>query len=85
MSAAKVRLTVRSRSTHKMWSIKKDVLKNFAKITEKHMFRSLFFNKLPKTLLKKRPRHRCFPWNIGNFKDTYFVEHLRTVASEDQN
>ena len=68
-----------------MWSIKKDVLKNFAKITEKHMFRSLFFNKLPKTLLKKRPRHRCFPWNIGNFKDTYFVEHLRTVASEDQN
>ena len=49
------------------------------------MFRSLSFNKLPKTLLKKRPRHRCFPWNIGNFKDTYFVEHLRTVASEDQN
>ena len=37
---------------------KKSVLKNFAKLTGKHLFQNLFFNKVaglrPATLLKKR-------------------------------
>ena len=33
---------------------------------------------------KKRLQHRCFPVNIAIqiFKNTYFEEHMRTVASD---
>ena len=36
--------------------MKKDVLRNFAEITGKHLWQSLFFNKVarPATLFKKR-------------------------------
>ena len=37
--------TSTSRSSHQRCSIKKGVLKNFAKFTEKHLCQSLFFNK----------------------------------------
>ena len=39
-----------------MCSVRQDVLKNFAKFTERHRFRSLFLNRRPQpaTLLKKR-------------------------------
>ena len=40
-------LTGRTRSSHPEWLYKKDVIKNFAKITEKHLCRGLFFNKDP--------------------------------------
>ena len=44
---------------------RKGVLRNFAKSTGEHLYQSLFFNKVaglrPKTLLKKRLWHRCFP------------------------
>ena len=51
---------------------KKGVLKNFAKVTGKHRYQSLFpFNKVvglrPATLLKNRPWHRCFPVNFVKF------------------
>ena len=53
---------------------KKSVLENLAKFTVKHLYQSLFFNKIagmrPPTLLKKRPWHRFFPVN--------FVKFLRT-------
>ena len=43
----------------------KDLLKNFAKFTGKHLYRSFFFNKVaglrPATLLKKILRYMCFP------------------------
>ena len=66
---------------------KKGVLRNFTKFTGKHRRQSLFFNKVaglrPVTLLKKRLQRRCFPVNFYEiFKNTYFVEHLGTVASE---
>ena len=35
-----------TRSSHWRCSVKKDVLKNFAKFTEKHLCQSLFFNKV---------------------------------------
>ena len=58
------------------------VLKNFTKITGKHLCQSLFLNKIgglrPATLLKKRLRHRCFPVNFVKFLRIPFLQ--RTVS-----
>ena len=60
-------------------SIRKGVLKNFAKFTGKHLCQSLFFNKVagvkPATLLKKRLWHRCFPVNFAKFLRTPFLQN----------
>ena len=60
---------------------KKGVLRNFAKLTGKHLCQSLFFNKVaglrPATLLKRRLWHRCFLVNFLKFlRTTFFIEHL---------
>ena len=51
----------------------KDVLRNLAKFTGKHLCRNLFLNKVEDlglaTLLKKRLRHRCFPVDSANWRD----------------
>ena len=54
------------------WEVfyKKSVLKNFAKFTEKHLWQSLFFNKV---------LFSCELCEI--FKNIFFTEHLRTTAS----
>ena len=47
-----------------------NVIKNFAKLTGKYMWRSLFLMKFQvKTcnFFKKKLRHRCFPVNFANF------------------
>ena len=57
---------------------KKGVLKKVAKFTGKQLRQSLFFNKVtgrPATLLKKRPRHRCFPVNFPKFFGTPFLQN----------
>ena len=69
-------------SSHRRYSIKKGVLKNFAKFTGKHLCRSLFFKKVaslrPTTFLfKKGFRHRrqvfsCEVYEI--FKNTFFTD-----------
>ena len=52
-------------------SIEKAVLENFAKVTGKHLYRSLFYNKVvglhSATLLKNRLRHRCFHVDFTKF------------------
>ena len=60
---------------------KKGGLRNFAKFTGKHLYKSRLFNKVaglrPATLLKKRLWHRCFPLNFAKFLRTPFLtEHL---------
>ena len=59
---------------------KKGVLKNFAKFTGKHLWQSLFFNKVaglrPATLWEKRLWHRCFPVNFPKFLRTLFLTEL---------
>ena len=50
----------------------KDVLKNFAKFTERHLCQSLFFDKVASV--------SCEVFEI--FKNTFFTEHLRVTASE---
>ena len=58
----------RNRSSRQRCSMKKSVLRNFAKFTRKHLCHSLFFNKVrPAPLLKKRLWHRCFLVNFANF------------------
>ena len=55
---------------------KEIVLKTFSKFTGKHLYRSLFFNKVvgPAILLKKRLRHRCFPVKFCEvFKNIFFI------------
>ena len=56
-----------NRRSHWRCSVKKDVLRNFAKSTGKHLYRSLFFNKVA--------------WNFILSKNTYFTEHLQTTVS----
>ena len=75
-------LTWNTRSSRLDVFCEKGVLKNFVKITEKHLCQSLFLNKVagvsPATLLKKRPWHRCFPVNFAKYLRTlFFTEHLR--------
>ena len=74
------------RSNHWRCSVKKGVLKNFAKLTGKHLCLSLFFNKVASrrsaTLLKKKLWHRCFPVDFAKFLRTpffySFAKFLRT-------
>ena len=60
-------------------SIIKGVLRNFAKVTGKHLCQSLFCNKVvglrPATLLKKRLWHRCFPVNFVKFLRRPFLQN----------
>ena len=59
-----------NRRSHRKFSMKKAVLKNFAIFPKKHLYWSLFFMKwLIKIIdfIKKGLQHRCFPVNISNF------------------
>ena len=63
------RITFLTRSSHQRCSLKKGVLKTFAKFTGKHMYQSLFFNKFEglrlAALIKKRLWNKCFPVNFA--------------------
>ena len=61
-------------------SVKKGILRNFAKFTGKHLCQSLFLNKVavlgPETLFKKRLWHRCcFPVNFVKFLRNLFLQN----------
>ena len=74
------------RSSHRNCSVRKDVLRNFAKFTEKHLCQSLFYNKVaglrPAFLLKKTPTQvfSCEFFKIS--KNTIFTEHFWTTVSD---
>ena len=53
-------------------SVKKDVLRNFAKFTGKRLCQSLFFNKVG---VEKRHLHRCFPVNFPKFLRTPLLKN----------
>ena len=65
------------RSSHWRWcSVRKGVLRNFAKFTEKHMCQSLSFCRLrAATLRKNRLWHRCFHVNYAIFPRTPFLQN----------
>ena len=60
-------------------SVRKGVLRNFAKFTGKHLWQSLFFNKVAglrlAALLKKRLWHRYFPVNFAKFLRTPILQN----------
>ena len=66
-------------SSHQMYSVRKGVLKNFAKFTGIHLCQRLFFYKVaglrPATILKKRLWHRCFLVNFAKFLRTPFIQN----------
>ena len=67
------------RSSHRRRSVRKGVLRKFAKFTRKHLWRSLFFNKVAGLrqlfLLKERLLHRCFPVNFAKFLRKPFLQN----------
>ena len=63
-------------STHRRCSVKKRVLRNFAKFTGKHLCQSLFFNKVAGTVAQVFSCKFC---EIS--KNKFFTEHLRTTTS----
>ena len=64
----------------------KDVLKSFANFTGKHLFWSLFFNKVTGlracSFIKKRLQHRCVPVKLAKFYEHLFEEQLQTTADQ---
>ena len=69
----------------------KDALKNFAKFTGKHLWQSLFSNKVANrmvaTVLKKRLWHRCFTVDFAKrspvaASEDYFSSHQRNIVYE---
>ena len=70
---------LKSRSSHQRCFVRKGILRNFEKLTGKHMCQSLFFNKVAglraATLLKKRLWHRCFSVNFAKFLRTPFFQN----------
>ena len=71
------------RSSHRRYSVKKDVFWNLANFTGKHLCWSLFLIKLQvfrsASLLKKDTDVSCEIWE--SFKNIYFEKHLQTTAS----
>ena len=69
----------KTKSSHRRCSLKKGVLKKFAKFTGKHLCWSHFFHKVTgqklATLLKKRLQYRCFLVNFAKFLRTPFSEN----------
>ena len=63
------------------------VYKNFVILTGKHLCYNLF-NKVAGmkacSVTDKRLQHRCLPWILRNFQDTYFEDYLQTTASESK-
>ena len=81
----KFKLQMNYRSSHCRCSVRKGVLRNFAKFTRKPLCQSLFFSA---TLLKKRLWHRCFSANYAKFLKTPFLQNtsgrlLLKIASLD--
>ena len=71
-----------ARSSHRKWSAKQGVLRNFTKFTGKHLCQSLFFKIVAglraATLLKERLCHRYFLVNFAKVWRTPFpTEQLR--------
>ena len=68
------------RSSHRRCSVRKGVLRNFAKFTGKHLCQSLFFNKV--AVIKKEVLAQVFSCDFCEIsKNTFFTEHLRATAS----
>ena len=65
------------RSSHQRCSVRKGVLRNFAKFTGKHLRQGLFFN-----FIKKETLTQVFFCDFCEiFKNNFLTEHLRSTAT----
>ena len=65
------------RSSDTRYSVRKDVLRNLAKFTGKHLWQGLFMPGLNAcNFIKKRPWHRCFRVNFAKFLRTPFLQNI---------
>ena len=73
-------ILITSRSSHRSCSVKKGVLRNFAKFRGKQLCQSLFFNKV---FIKKETLAQVFSCEFyETSKHIFSTEQLRTTASE---
>ena len=64
------------RSSHRICSKRKGVLRNFANLTRKHLCQSLFFDKVAGfSLWKEMLWHRCFHVNFVKFLRTLYLQN----------
>ena len=68
-------------SSHRMCSIEKGVLKNFAKFTGKHLCQILFFSKVCNYITKEILAQVFSCEFCQIFKNTFFIENLQMTAS----
>ena len=71
------------RTSHLRCSVRKGVLRNFAKFTGKYLYQSFFFNTIAGflQLYKKEALGQVFSCEFCEIsKNTFFTEHLRTTA-----
>ena len=72
-------------SSHQRCSVKKGVLRNFAKLTGKHLCQSLFLNKVTGAacnFIKKDTLAQVFSCEFCEIaKNTFFTEHVWATAS----
>ena len=73
-----------------MCSVRKEVLKNFAKFTGKHLCQSLFFDKVyrPETynVIKKETLAQVFSFEFCEiFKNTFFYRTALVAASVERD
>ena len=74
------------RRSYRRCSVKIVVLKNFAKLTGKHLYQGLFFNKVvglrPANFIKKETLAQLFSCDFCEiFKSTFLTVHIWTTAS----
>ena len=72
------------RSSHWRCSVRKVVLRNFAKFTGKHLCQSLLFNNVPGpcNFIKKETLAQVFSCEFCEIsKNTFFTEHIWATAS----
>ena len=74
------------RSSHRRCSVRKGVLRNFAKFTGKHLCQGFLFNKVAGLVAKQLYWNRTSAWVFrckfaAYFEDTFSQEHLWMTAS----
>ena len=74
-----------NRNSHQRCSLRKGILRNFAKFRGKHLYQSLFFNKVAGTFLKKETQAQVFSCEFCEIsQNTFFIEHFWATASEER-
>ena len=74
------------RSSNRRCSVRKGVLRNFAKFTEKHLCQVLFFDKVAGLGMQLYPKEHSgtgvFLWILRNFKNTFFTGAAAAGSAE---